>query len=112
MRMGVPWVCRMEHTFLLLHSFADGRPLGLPDGTYFFTSSFFCGWASLGFAGWNILFYFFILLRMGVPWVCRMEHTFLLLHSFADGRPLGLPDGTYFFAVPDPAGLPLGLPVG
>ena len=23
-------------------------------------------------------FYFFILLWMGVPWVCRMEHTFLL----------------------------------
>ena len=34
------------------------------------------------------------------------------LYSFADGRPLGLPDATYFFAVPDPAGLPLGLPVG
>ena len=24
---------------------------------------------------------FFILLRMGVPWVCRMEHTFLLFLS-------------------------------
>ena len=38
-----------------------------------------------------------------------MQSSFL--YSFADGRPLGLPDATYFFAVPDPAGLPLGLPV-
>ena len=34
-----------------------------------------------------------------------------LLHSFA-GRPLGLPDGTFFCAVPDPFGRPLGFPVG
>ena len=43
---------------------------------------------------------------------CKFRFSFLLLYSFVDGRPLGLPDGTYFFAVPDPAGLPLGLPVG